>query len=137
MINAANFFFLWSNSKRNFSIFQEGFNHFQALADEQVYARLYHTIWKGPVPYQNVLLLIDGFYQVRVRQKVISKQQYNSFSQMVNTCCCRGQALLQELLQEIVLRNSATQRGSINKKISINDFRIEKSIYRSYTKPRF
>ena len=56
---------------------------------------------------------------------------------MVNTCCCRGQALLQELLQEIVLRNSATQRGSINKKISINDFRIEKSIYKSYTKPRF
>ena len=39
-----------------------------------MYARLYHTICKGPVPYQNVLLQIDGFYQARVRQKVISKQ---------------------------------------------------------------
>ena len=74
MINAANYLFLWSNSKCNFSIFQEGFNHFQALVDEQVYGHLYHTIWKEPVPYQNVILLMGGFYQVRVLQKIISKQ---------------------------------------------------------------
>ena len=40
-----------------------------------MYARLYHTIWTEPVPYQNVILLMGGFYQIRgVQQKIISKQ---------------------------------------------------------------
>ena len=70
----ANYLFLWSNSQRNFIIFKGGFNHLQALADEQVYAGQYHTIWKEQIRYQNVILLIDGFHQVRGRQKIICKQ---------------------------------------------------------------
>ena len=74
IITAANYLFLWSNSQRNFSVFQRGCNHFQALTDEQVYAGLYHTIWKEPIRYQNVILLMGGFHQVIVRQKIICKQ---------------------------------------------------------------
>ena len=29
------------------SIFKGGFNHFQVVTEEQVYARLCRTIWKG------------------------------------------------------------------------------------------
>ena len=60
MITAANYLFLWNTSERNFTIFLGG-GFFEALTDEQVHARLYHTI-----RYQNVTLLMVGFYQVRV-----------------------------------------------------------------------
>ena len=65
MITATNYLFLWSTSERSFSIFLGGggFNHFQALTDEKVHAWLYHNI-----------LLMGGFYQVRVRQKITGKQ---------------------------------------------------------------
>ena len=66
MVTAVNYLFLWSNSQRNLVFFKGGFNHFQVLTEEQVYARLCRTIWKEPVPYQNIILLMGGFYQGRV-----------------------------------------------------------------------
>ena len=74
MITAANYLFLWSNSQRNLVFFKGGFNHFQVLTEEQVCARLCRTIWKESVSYQNIILLMGGFYQGRVRLKIISKQ---------------------------------------------------------------
>ena len=74
MITAANYLFLWSNSQCNLNIFKGGFNHFQALTEEQVYACPCRTIWKEPVPYRNIILRMGCFYQGRVRQKISSKQ---------------------------------------------------------------
>ena len=74
MITAANYLFLWSNSQRDLVFFKGGFSHFQVLTEAQVYARLCRTIWKELVPYQNIILLMGGFCQGRVRLKIISKQ---------------------------------------------------------------
>ena len=48
--------------------------HLFAHADEQVYARLAHIIWKYPERYKNVAILMGGFHQLRVRQKTIHKR---------------------------------------------------------------
>ena len=48
--------------------------HIFAHADEQVYARLAHIIGKYPERYKNVVILMGGFHQPRVRQKTIHKQ---------------------------------------------------------------
>jgi predicted restriction endonuclease len=39
--------------------------HIFAHTDEQVYAKLAHIIWKYPKDYQNVIILIGGFHQLR------------------------------------------------------------------------
>ena len=39
-----------------------------------MYARLAHIIWKDPELYQNVVILMGGFHQLRVRQKTIFKR---------------------------------------------------------------
>ena len=49
-------------------------DHIFAHSDEQVYARLAHIIWKDPELYQNVIILMGGFHQLRVRQKTIFKR---------------------------------------------------------------
>lgn len=48
--------------------------HIFAHSDEQVYARLCHIIWKYPDVYKNVILLMGGFHQLRVRQRMIHKR---------------------------------------------------------------
>ena len=48
--------------------------HIFAHADEQVYARLAHIIWKYPERYKNVVILMAGFHQLRVRQKTLHKR---------------------------------------------------------------
>ena len=48
--------------------------HIFAHADEQVYARIAHIIWKCPERYKNVVILMGGFHQLRVRQKTINKR---------------------------------------------------------------
>ena len=58
---------------------------------------------------------------------------------MVNRRRCRGRHYYRNMrinkkLFCLLMRHKG---GSINKKISINEFWIEKSIYMSYTKPRF
>ena len=50
------------------------FEHIFAHADEQVYARLAHRIWKYLEGYKNVVILMGGFHQLRVRQKTIHKR---------------------------------------------------------------
>ena len=48
--------------------------HVFAHADEQVYPRLAHILWKYPEVYQKVVILMGGFHQVRVRQIILYKQ---------------------------------------------------------------
>ena len=48
--------------------------HIYAHADEQVYARLAHILWKCPDTYQNVIILMGGFHQLRVRERMIHKR---------------------------------------------------------------
>ena len=49
-------------------------NHIFAHGDEQVYARLCHILWKDRELYQNIIVLMGGFHQLRVRQKTIYKR---------------------------------------------------------------
>ena len=51
-------------------------NHIFAHSDEQVYAQLYHIIWKEPQVYQKIVVLMGGFHQLRVRQKLIYKRHH-------------------------------------------------------------
>ena len=118
----ANYLFLWSNSQCNFSIFRGGFNHLQALTDEQVYAGLYHTIWKEPIRYQNVILLMGGFHHVRVRQKIISKQHNIIGSRKSLTDAVvggrhyhRNMRINKELFCVLVQRKEETLTKNINK----------------------
>eukprot|EP00795_Rhopilema_esculentum_P009663 gene9663-17422_t len=48
--------------------------HIYAHADEQVYARLAHILWKYPDTYKNVIILMGGFHQSRVKQQMIHKR---------------------------------------------------------------
>ena len=54
-------------------------DHIFVHADEQVYAKMGHILWKHPDLYSKVVILMGGFHQVRVRQKTISKR-----------CVCMG-----------------------------------------------
>lgn len=49
-------------------------SHIYAHADEQVYAKLAHIIWKYPKDYEDVLILMGGFHQLRVLQRIIYKR---------------------------------------------------------------
>ena len=42
-------------------------SHIFAHADERVYARLAHILWKEPELYKNVVILMGGFRQLRFR----------------------------------------------------------------------
>ena len=48
--------------------------HIFAHADEQVYARLAPILWNYPERYKNVVILMGGFHQLRVRQNTIHKR---------------------------------------------------------------
>ena len=48
--------------------------HIYAHADEQVYANLAHIIWKYPKDYEDVIILMNGFHQLRVLQRIIYKR---------------------------------------------------------------
>ena len=48
--------------------------HIFAHADEQMYARLAHILWKYPEVYQKVIILMGGFHQLRVRQRILYKR---------------------------------------------------------------
>ena len=48
--------------------------HIYAHGDEQVYALLTHIMWEDTSLYKNVIILMGGFHQLRVRQKTIHKR---------------------------------------------------------------
>ena len=50
-----------------------GLDHIFPHADELVYLKLVHILWKFPDIYNRVIVLMGGFYQLRVRQKQIYK----------------------------------------------------------------
>ena len=45
-------------------------------SDEAVYSKLCHILWKNPELYKQVILLMGGFHQLRVMQKILYKR-YN------------------------------------------------------------
>ena len=45
-----------------------------AHSDEQVYAKLAHILWKFPDLYKNIIIVMGGFHQLRVRQRIIFKR---------------------------------------------------------------
>ena len=49
-------------------------DHIFAHSDEQVYARLAHIIWKEPQLYKDIIILMGGFHQLRVIQKISFKR---------------------------------------------------------------
>ena len=49
-------------------------DHILAHADELVYSKLVHILWKFPDIYNRVIVLMGGFHQLRVRQKQIYKR---------------------------------------------------------------
>ena len=49
-------------------------NHIFAHADEQVSARLAHILGKFPDTYENVMILMGGFHQLRLRQRMLHKR---------------------------------------------------------------
>ena len=53
-------------------------------ADELVYSKLCHILWKNPELYKQVVLLMGGFHQLRVMQKILYKR-YN-FRQLQQIC---------------------------------------------------
>ena len=51
-----------------------GLEHIFAHADEEVYARLVQIIWKHGGLDKNIIILMGGFHQLRVRQRLIFKR---------------------------------------------------------------
>ena len=49
-------------------------NHIFAHADEQVYAQLAQIIWKHGDYYKNIIILMGGFHQMRVAQRLLYKR---------------------------------------------------------------
>ena len=47
-----------------------------AHADEQVYARVLHLVWKHKDEYANIIPLMAGFHQLRVFQKLLFKRHH-------------------------------------------------------------
>ena len=43
-------------------------------SDDDVYSKLCHLLWKYPDLYQKIILLMGGFHQLRVRQKILYKR---------------------------------------------------------------
>jgi len=48
--------------------------HIFAHSDEQVYACLAHILWKFPEVYKDFVILMGGFHQLRVRQRILYKR---------------------------------------------------------------
>ena len=49
-------------------------SHIFVHADEMVYAKIYHIIWKNPDLYGQIKVLMGGFHQLRVRQRLLHKR---------------------------------------------------------------
>ena len=49
-------------------------NHLFVHANEEVYARLTHIIWKHGDIYKKIFIIMGGFHQLRVRQKTLFKR---------------------------------------------------------------
>ncbi len=45
-----------------------------AHSDEAVYSKLCHLLWKNPDLYKNIFLMMGGFHQLRLRQKLLYKR---------------------------------------------------------------
>ena len=48
-------------------------DHIFAHGDEQVYARSAHINWKEPELYRDIGILMGGFHELHVRQKLFTK----------------------------------------------------------------
>ena len=50
--------------------------HVFVHSDEAVYSKLCHILWESTELYKDVILLMGGFHQLRVIQKVIYKNYH-------------------------------------------------------------
>ena len=50
-----------------------GISHVYIHIDEMVYSKLCHIIWKNPELYKCIVILMAGFQQLRVKQRLIYK----------------------------------------------------------------
>ena len=55
-----------------------------AHAAEMIYAKLCHILWKHKDIYENIIVLMGGFHQLRVKQRLLFKQY--SFRRMKQWC---------------------------------------------------
>ena len=49
-------------------------SHMFVHADELVYSKLCHILWKNPDMYKKIIVLMGGFHQLRVMQKILYKR---------------------------------------------------------------
>ena len=49
-------------------------SHIWVHTYEMVYSKLYHIIWKNPDFYKCIVILICGFHQLRVKQRLVYKR---------------------------------------------------------------
>ena len=49
-------------------------SHIYVITDEMVYSKLCHITWKNPELYKCNVILIGGFHQLRVKQRLIFKR---------------------------------------------------------------
>ena len=55
-----------------------------AHTDEMVFAKLWHVLWKHKDIYENIIVLMGGFHQLRVKQRLLFKRC--SFREMKQWC---------------------------------------------------
>ena len=48
-----------------------------AHSDEAVYSKLCHILWKNPSLYTNIVVLMRGFRQLRVKKKLLYKPYFS------------------------------------------------------------
>ena len=48
-------------------------SHSYVHADEMVYSKWCHIVWKNPELYKYIVILMGGFHQLRVKQRLIYK----------------------------------------------------------------
>lgn len=49
-------------------------SHIYVHADEAVYSKLCHILWKNPEIYKSVVMIMGGFHQLRVKQRLLYKR---------------------------------------------------------------
>ena len=62
------------NNRFQTSINDVEISHIYVHADEMVYSKLCHIIWKNPELYKCIVTLMGGFHQLRVKQRLIYKR---------------------------------------------------------------
>ena len=63
----------WSVKDQKRSINDLEISRIYVHADEMVYSKIFHIIWKNSELYKCIVILMGGFHQLRVKQRPIYK----------------------------------------------------------------